>query len=273
MAVPILNDNILEVSNLEVVYKNSVIALRGISLEVPRGKFVAVLGANGAGKTSLIRATTGLLFVHDGAIRDGEILLEGKPAHRMNSTQVVKSGVSQVPEGRMLFASLTVEENLLMGAMVRKDRAAIAEDLEMIYDTLPAVIRDRRKQEARWLSGGEQQMVAVGRALMAKPRLLICDELSLGLAPQIVESLFNLLVGLNQREGLAILMIEQNARMALEHADYGYILETGRVMLDGPAAELRENEDVKEFYLGGHDEATAAYASVKHYKKRKKWLA
>ena len=268
-----MKDNILEVSNLEVVYKNSVIALRGISLEIPRGTFIAVLGANGAGKTSLIRATTGLLFVHDGAIRDGEIILNGKPAHRMNSTQVVKAGVSQVPEGRMLFPTLTVEENLLMGAMTRKDKAAIAEDLERMYETLPQVIRDRRKQEARWLSGGEQQMVAVGRALMAKPTLLICDELSLGLAPQIVESLFNLLVSLNRSEGLAVMMIEQNARMALEHADYGYILETGRVMLDGPAADLRENEDVKEFYLGGHDEASQAYATVKHYKKRKKWLA
>ncbi|GIU93340.1 MAG: ABC transporter ATP-binding protein [Acidimicrobiia bacterium] len=273
MAVPVLKSApVLEVANLEVVYKNAVIALRGVSLTVAEGQVVAVLGANGAGKTTLVRAITGLLFVHDGAIRDGAILLRGEDLGRMSCAQIVSRGVCQVPEGRMLFPSLTVEENLKMGSMTRRDRAGISQDLERIYELFP-ILGDRRRQEARWLSGGEQQMVAVGRALMARPRLLICDELSLGLAPQIVETLFEMLARLNREDGLSVLLIEQNARMALEYAAYGYILETGRVVLDGPAPQLRDNEDVQEFYLGGGEHVSISYSAIKHYKRRKRWLS
>lgn len=273
MAVPVLKSApVLEVANLEVVYKNAVIALRGVSLTVAEGQVVAVLGANGAGKTTLVRAITGLLFVHDGAIRDGAILLRGEDLGSMSCAQIVSRGVCQVPEGRMLFPSLTVEENLKMGSMTRRDRAGISQDLERIYELFP-ILGDRRRQEARWLSGGEQQMVAVGRALMARPRLLICDELSLGLAPQIVETLFEMLARLNREDGLSVLLIEQNARMALEYAAYGYILETGRVVLDGPAPQLRDNEDVQEFYLGGGEHVSISYSAIKHYKRRKRWLS
>ena len=276
MAVQVLSDadaaeKALEVTNLEVVYNDSVIGLRGISLEMGPGGFTTVLGSNGAGKTTLVRAISGLLFVHRGSIRDGEIRLGGKVSNNWRSAHVVKSGVCQVPEGRMLFPTLTVEENLRIGASTRSDRSAINEDLERMWDLFPQLV-GRKRDEAGWLSGGEQQMVAVGRALMARPRMLICDELSLGLAPQIVHTLFELLKTLNQEDGVAVLLIEQNARLALEYADYGYILETGRVVLDGASDRLRNNEDVQEFYLGGGGEAQEAYQAIKHYKKRKRWL-
>jgi branched-chain amino acid transport system ATP-binding protein len=274
MAVPILEnqtEHILDVNNLEVVYNDAVAGVRGVSLEVPTGGFVCVLGSNGAGKTTLIRAVTGLLFVHEAVIREGEIRLNGRVTNTLSSSQIVKEGVCQVPEGRMLFPTLTVEENLRVGASTRKN-GGVGDDLERMWDLFP-LIADRRKAQAGWLSGGEQQMVAIGRALMARPKLLICDELSLGLAPQIIHTLFDLLRRLNQEEGLSVLMIEQNARMALEYSHYGYILETGRVVLDGPSKDLKENEDVKEFYLGGHGETQQAYRAIKHYKKRKRWLS
>ncbi len=275
MAVPILNEptpNILEASNVEVVYNDSVVALRGVSVEVRKGGITTVLGANGAGKTTLVRTVTGLLFVHKGKIREGEIRLNGKRVNSWSSNKIVKAGVCQVPEGRMLFPTLSVEENLMVGASTRRDRGQIQDDLLRMYELFP-LIADRRKANAGLLSGGEQQMVAVARSLMSNPSLLVCDELSLGLAPQITRTLFDLLRRLNTEQGVSILLIEQNARMALEYADYGYILETGRVVLDGTAASLRENEDVQEFYLGGSAEAQAAYQSIKHYKKRKRWLS
>jgi branched-chain amino acid transport system ATP-binding protein len=277
MAVPVLDDaaemagGLLDVSNVEVVYSDSVVALRGVSLSVPEGGFVSVLGTNGAGKTTLVRAVTALLFVHDAKIREGEIHLRGERISGSPSDVIVKKGVCQVPEGRMLFPTLTVEENLRVGASSRRDRSEINADLEKMFDLFPQ-IADRRADEAGWLSGGEQQMVAVGRALMARPALLICDELSLGLAPQIVHTLFELLRRVNEDDGTSVLLIEQNARMALEYSHYGYILETGRVVLDGPSDKLKENEDVQEFYLGGSGEAHEAYEVIKHYKKRKRWL-
>ena len=278
MAVPLLNeetqavgDSLLEVANVEVVYNDSVVALRGVSLSVPEQGFVSVLGTNGAGKTSLIRAVTSLLFVHKGKVREGEVRLRGERISGLASDQIVKRGICQVPEGRMLFPSLTVEENLKVGASARSDGVGINDDLERVFELFP-LIADRRKAQAGWLSGGEQQMVAVGRALMARPSLLICDELSLGLAPQIVHLLFELLARINAEDGTSILLIEQNARMALQYSRYGYILETGRVVLDGPSDVLEANEDVQEFYLGGAGEAAEAYAAIKHYKKRKRWL-
>jgi branched-chain amino acid transport system ATP-binding protein len=277
MAVPVLSesagtaDGLLEVANVEVVYNDSIVALRGVSLTVPEGGFVSVLGTNGAGKTTLIRAITSLLFVHKAKITEGEIHLKGKRISGAPSDVIVKGGICQVPEGRMLFPSLTVEENLRVGASSRRDRSGINADIERTFNLFPQ-IADRRKDEAGWLSGGEQQMVAVGRALMARPKLLICDELSLGLAPQIVQLLFDMLRRVNERDGTSVLLIEQNARMALEYSRYGYILETGRVVLDGPSDVLRANEDVQEFYLGGSGEAKEAYEAIKHYKKRKRWL-
>jgi branched-chain amino acid transport system ATP-binding protein len=266
-----VSDLILDVTNLEVVYNDSIVALRGVSLGVPTGGFVAVLGANGAGKTTLVRAITSLMFVHQAKIRDGEIYLKGKRISGSPSNAIVKAGICQVPEGRMLFPTLSVDENLLVGATTRRDRPGIAEDLERVYDLFPQ-IAGRRADDAGWLSGGEQQMVAVGRALMARPELLILDELSLGLAPQAVHLLFELLKQINTEDGTSILLIEQNARMALEYSDYAYILETGRVVLDGPSDVLENNEDVREFYLGGSSEAKEAYEVIKHYKKRKRWL-
>jgi branched-chain amino acid transport system ATP-binding protein len=262
---------ILDVKNLEVVYNDSIVALRGVSLGVPIGGFVAVLGANGAGKTTLVRAVTSLMFAHKAKIRDGEIYLKGNRISGSPSSAIVKAGICQVPEGRMLFPTLSVDENLLVGATTRRDRQGIAEDLERVYDLFPQ-IAGRRKDEAGWLSGGEQQMVAVGRALMARPDLLILDELSLGLAPQAVHMLFELLKRINKEDGTSILLIEQNARMALAYSEYAYILETGRIVLDGPSDVLEQNEDVKEFYLGGSSEAKEAYEVIKHYKKRKRWL-
>ena len=277
MAVPILNEStesaggLLDVSNLEVVYNESVVALRGVSISVPEGGFVSVLGTNGAGKTTLIRAITSLLFVHKGKIREGEIVLRGDRIAGSPSDKIVKAGICQVPEGRMLFPSLTVEENLRIGSSSRRDRAEINADIERMFELFPQ-IASRRKDVAGWLSGGEQQMVAVGRALMARPDLLICDELSLGLAPQIVHTLFELLSRVNEEDGTSVLLIEQNARMALQYSKYAYILETGRVVLDGQSDVLSDNEDVQEFYLGGAGEAADAYATIKHYKKRKRWL-
>ena len=275
MAVPVLNERgtapSLEVTNLEVTYKGSVVGLRGVTVEVKPGSFTAVLGSNGAGKTTLVRAVTGLLFVHQAQIREGDIFIGGEHSNGWTSDQIVKAGVCQVPEGRMLFPTLSVEENLRVGASTRKDRAEINNDIERMWETFPQLY-SRREEEAGWLSGGEQQMVAIGRALMARPRLLVCDELSLGLAPQITHTLFELIRSLNSDQGMGVLMIEQNARLALQYSDYGYILETGRVVLDGPSASLRENEDVQEFYLGGGADSDS-YRDIKHYKKRKRWLA
>ncbi len=251
----------LSVEALEVVYSGSVVGLDGVSIEVPAGKIVSVLGANGAGKTTLVRAITGLLFVHDGLIRDGRIRYGDVDLRGASATNTVKSGIAQVPEGRMLFSGLTVEENLRCGAATRTDSDGIAEDLESVFQQFPR-LEERRNQVAGYLSGGEQQMVAVGRALMARPSLLICDELSLGLAPLIVLEIFDRLVKLNEEQGLSILVIEQNVRVALARSHYAYVFETGKVVAEGDSAALSNDPFVQEAYLGGAGDAREAYERI-----------
>lgn len=251
----------LRVSGLEVVYNKAVTALSGVSIDVPPGAFVTVLGANGAGKTTLVRAITGLLFAHDGAIRDGTATYDGLDLTAGDSSAAVRRGICQVPEGRMLFPRLTVEENLRVGAATRRDRAAIGADVDQVFDLFPN-LAGRRSDKAGFLSGGEQQMVAVGRALVSRPRLLICDELSLGLAPMIVRDLFSLLSDLNRDDGLSVLVIEQNARVALAHSTYGYVLETGRLAAEGRSHDLANDSHIQETYLGGGGEAREAYDAV-----------
>ncbi len=250
----------LSVHNLEVVYAGAVVGLSGVSIEVPSGRIVSVLGANGAGKTTLVRAITSLLFNHDGRIRDGRIDYGGKDLVGSSAGAIVRSGICQVPEGRMLFPRLTVDENLRCGAATRRDKE-VAEDLDRIYTQFPR-LAERNRQFAGYLSGGEQQMVAVGRALMARPKLLICDELSLGLAPMIVEDLFGHLRQLNSDLGTSVLVIEQNARVALASSHYGYVLETGRVVIEGESQELEQDDFVQEFYLGGAGDARESYERI-----------
>ena len=260
-ADPAATDQGLVVQGLAVDYSGSVIALDGVSMAVPPGGFVSVLGANGAGKTTLVRAITNLLFVHDGRISQGTITLDGQPLQAAGARKVVRAGVCQVPEGRMLFPRLTVEENLRVGAASRTDGDGIDADVERMFELFPQLVQ-RRGDRAGYLSGGEQQMIAVGRALMARPSLLICDELSLGLAPLIVRDLFELLSRLNEEDGMGVLVIEQNARVALSHSRYGYVLETGRVVVEGTSADLRDDGYVQEYYLGGAGEAKEAYEAV-----------
>lgn len=250
----------LVVSNLHVHY-GGVIALNGVDLTVPRGAFVSVLGANGAGKTTLVRSITGLLYLHKGRVVDGSIELDGMSVLGQKSATIVRAGVAQVPEGRKLFPNLTVEENLLCGAATRTDTDDIDKALAEVYELFPQVER-LNHQTAGLLSGGEQQMVAVGRALMSRPSLLVCDELSLGLAPKIVHQLFELLTTINQEQGTSVLVIEQNARLALQHATDAFVLDLGEVLLEGKAADLREDATVQELYLGGGGEAREAYASI-----------
>jgi branched-chain amino acid transport system ATP-binding protein len=256
----------LRVQNLEVVYDDVMLVLRGVSLQVPPGRIVALLGANGAGKTTLLRALSGLLGVHDGAITKGAVTLDDKPIHRLRPAAVVRRGVSQVMEGRRTFAELTVEENLRLGAHTRpKGRA---EAMDRMYSLFP-VLAQRRGSTAGYLSGGEQQMLAMGRALMSDPAYLLLDEPSLGLAPRLVEQVRDLIVQIN-RAGTGVLLVEQNATMALSIAEHGYVLETGKVVLDKPAAELLADDDIREFYLG---RAERSFRDVKHYKRRKRWLS
>jgi branched-chain amino acid transport system ATP-binding protein len=261
----------LEVSNLEVVYDDVVLVLRGVSLQVPDGKIVALLGANGAGKTTLLRAISGLLDVHEGEVTKGTILLDGEPIHEMNADKVVAAGIKQAMEGRRIFAEFTVDENLRVGA--HTDTSKIKENTERVYDLFP-VLRDRRKATAGYLSGGEQTMLSMGRALMSNPRYLLLDEPSLGLAPQLVENIRDLIVEINN-QGVTVLLVEQNASMALGVAEHGYVMETGKVVMDKPAKELLEDDDVKEFYLGVVDDegSSKSFKDVKHYKRRKRWLS
>lgn len=251
-------DDGLHVRGVEVAYGN-VVALRGVTVHVPPGGFVSVLGANGAGKTTLVRSITGLLGLHRGRISGGSVVLDGRELSGLSSRDIVKSGIAQVPEGRKLFPRLTVEENLLCGAATRKDRHEINENIERVFTLFPRVA-ERRRQPAGQLSGGEQQMVAVGRALMAQPRYLICDELSLGLAPLIVSQLFELLTEVSA-DGVGVLVIEQNANLALQHTRHGYVIEVGRVVLEGPSSELRDNQLVQDLYLGA-GEGTADFAAA-----------
>jgi len=266
-------DAILTVNNIEVIYDHVILVLKGVSLDVPKGGIVALLGANGAGKTTTLKAISNLLQSERGDVTKGSIVFEGKEVQNLSPNQLVRRGCVQVMEGRHCFGHLTIEENLLTGAFTRKDgRAAIASDLEMIYNYFPR-LRDRRTSMAGYTSGGEQQMCAIGRAMMSRPKMILLDEPSMGLAPQIVEEIFGIVESLNEKEGVSFLLAEQNTFMALRFARYGYILENGRVVMDGDAKSLIENEDVKEFYLGIADGKRKSFREGKHYKRRKRWLA
>ena len=262
----------LSVNNIEVVYDHVVLVLKGVSLAVPEGAIVALLGANGAGKTTTLKAISNLLRAERGAVTKGSITFYGEAVHELSPNELVRRGCIQVMEGRHCFAHLTIEENLLTGAFTRRDgRAAIQRDLELVYGYFPR-LKERRRSLAGYTSGGEQQMCAIGRALMARPRLILLDEPSMGLAPQLVEEIFEIVDRLNREEKVTFLVAEQNTSLALRHASYGYILENGRVVLDGPAAALRDNEDVKEFYLGLSGSGRKSFRDIKSYKRRKRWL-
>jgi len=263
----------LSVNNIEVVYSSVILVLKGVSLSVPKGGIVALLGANGAGKTTTLKAISNLLHAERGEVTKGAIEFDGEQVHRLSPNALVQRGCIQVMEGRRCFAHLTVEENLLTGAFTRRDgKAAVARDLELVYSYFPR-LKERRESTAGYTSGGEQQMCAVGRALMSRPKMILLDEPSMGLAPQIVEEIFEIVKDLNGKEGVSFLLAEQNTNMALKYASYGYILENGRVVMDGEAKALRENEDVKEFYLGVAEGKRKSFRDVKHYKRRKRWLA
>ena len=263
----------LEVANLEVVYNEVILVLRGLSIEVPDGQIVALLGANGAGKTTTTRAITGLLDVHEGKITKGTVTLAGDRIDDLEPSQIVRSGITQVMEGRRVFAELTVDENLVTGGITNTARASITAAHDRVMTMFP-VLADRRTAIAGYLSGGEQQMLAIGRALMSNPKLLLLDEPSLGLAPKLVAQIRDTIVEIN-RSGTSVLLIEQNANMALSIADYGYIMETGKIVMDGEAAKLLKDEDVQEFYLGLHGDGgdRKSFREVKHYKRRKRWLS
>jgi branched-chain amino acid transport system ATP-binding protein len=264
---------ILSVNNIEVIYDHVILVLKGVSLAVPRGGIVAILGANGAGKTTTLKAISNLIHAERGEVTKGSIAFDGERVDRLSPNELVRRGCIQVLEGRHCFGHLTIEENLLTGAFTRREgNAAIRRDLEMIYAYFPR-LKQRRSAMAGYTSGGEQQMCAIGRAMMSKPKMILLDEPSMGLAPQIVEEIFEIVRRLNASEGVSFLLAEQNTHMALKYATYGYILETGRVVMDGPAAMLRENEDVKEFYLGVAEGSRRSFRQVKSYKRRKRWLA
>ncbi|HUI96442.1 MAG TPA: ABC transporter ATP-binding protein [Xanthobacteraceae bacterium] len=264
---------ILALNNVEVVYDRVILVLKGVSLAVPRGAIVALLGANGAGKTTTLKAISNLLGAERGEVTKGTIVFDGTPVHALSPNALVRQGCIQVMEGRHCFAHLTVEENLLTGAFTRRDGgAAIRADLERVYAYFPR-LRERRAALAGYTSGGEQQMCALGRALMSRPKMILLDEPSMGLAPQIVAEIFDIVRDLNAREGVSFLLAEQNTNMALKYAGYGYILENGRVVMDGEASALAQNEDVKEFYLGIAEGKRKSFRDVKHYKRRKRWLA
>ena len=264
----------LEVANLEVVYNEVVLVLRGLSIEVPDGQIVALLGGNGAGKTTTLRAISGLLGVHEGVATKGAISWNGDEITAENPADIVRSGITQVMEGRRVFAEITVDENLQTGGFTNNDKESVQEAYDRTMELFP-VLHDRRSSLAGYLSGGEQQMLAIGRAMMADPKLLILDEPSLGLAPLLVEQIRDIVVDIN-KSGVSVLLIEQNAAMALSIADYGYIMENGKIVLDDEAAKLREDEDVQEFYLGLHTDESGerkSFKDVKHYKRRNRWLS
>jgi len=264
---------ILNLNNIEVIYDHVILVLRGVYLQVPKGDIVAILGANGAGKTTTLKAISNLLRAERGEVTKGNINYQGEEIQALSPNELVKRGVIQVMEGRHCFEHLTVEENLLTGAYTRgSDRAGIAEDLELVYNYFPR-LKERSGSLTGYISGGEQQMTAIGRALMARPTLILLDEPSMGLAPQLVEEIFQIVRRLNQEQGVSFLLAEQNASIALRYSDYGYVLENGRVVLDGVASDLSENEDVKEFYLGFSGGDRKSFRDVKHYRRRKRWLA
>ncbi len=264
---------LLSVNNIEVIYNHVILVLKGVSLDVPEGSIVALLGGNGAGKSTTLKAISNLLASERGDVTKGSVEFRGERVDQLTPDALVKRGVVQVMEGRHCFGHLTVEENLLTGAYTRKaSRAEIAQDLEKVYHYFPR-LKVRRQSQAGYTSGGEQQMVAVGRALMARPSMILLDEPSMGLAPQIVEEIFEIVKDLNQKERVSFLLAEQNTMVALRYANFGYILENGRVVMDGAADELASNEDVKEFYLGLGGDGRKSFREVKHYRRRKRWLA
>ena len=266
-------ETLLQVNNIEVIYNHVILVLKGVSLSVPKGGITALLGANGAGKTTTLKAISNLLRGERGEVTKGSISFNNETVHNLSPNDLVRRGCIQVMEGRHCFGHLTIEENLMTGAYTRGDgRGAIASDLEMVYSYFPR-LKERRRSQAGYTSGGEQQMCAIGRALMSRPSMILLDEPSMGLAPQLVEEIFRIVHDLNANEGVSILLAEQNTNVALKYATYGYILESGRVVMDGAASELRENEDVKEFYLGVGGEGRKSFRDVKHYKRRKRWLA
>ena len=273
-----LDDNsnsevLLELNNIEVIYNHVILVLKGVSLTVRKGGITALLGGNGVGKTTTLKAISNLLRSERGEVTKGSINYRGEEIQESNPSDLVRSGVIQVMEGRHCFEHLTVEENLLTGAYTRLEgKGAISADLEMVYTYFPR-LKQRRKSQAGYTSGGEQQMCAIGRALMSKPETVLLDEPSMGLAPQLVEEIFNIVKDLNQKEGVSFLLAEQNTNVALRFADFGYILENGRVVMDGPAAELRENPDVKEFYLGVSDDGRKSFRDTRSYRRRKRWLS
>jgi branched-chain amino acid transport system ATP-binding protein len=270
---PEIADAILSVKNIEVIYDRVILVLKGVSLDVPRGGIVALLGANGAGKSTTLKAISNLLHGERGTVNKGTIVFDGTEAHNRSPSELVRRGCIQVMEGRHCFGHLTVEDNLMTGAFTRRDgKAAIRGDLDMVYEYFPR-LKVRRQGQAGYTSGGEQQMVAIGRALMSRPKMILLDEPSMGLAPQLVEEIFEIVRKLNEEQGVSFLLAEQNTNIALRYAKYGYILESGRIVLDGEAHALRENEDVKEFYLGIGGEGRRSFKNVKHYKRRKRWLS
>jgi branched-chain amino acid transport system ATP-binding protein len=264
---------LLTVNNIEVIYDHVILVLKGVSLTVPEGGIVALLGANGAGKSTTLKAISGLLRTERGEVTKGTIELDGAPIHRQGSADVVRRGIVQVMEGRRVFEHLTVEENLLAGAYSRRNGHTVRAELDRVYEYFPR-LRDRRAVRAGYISGGEQQMLAIGRALMARPRLMLLDEPSMGLAPMLVKEIFEIVARLNREERVSVLLAEQNATIALRYAQYGYVMENGRIVLDGDAATISQNEDIKEFYLGltGVGQRKS-YRDVKHYRRRKRWLS
>jgi branched-chain amino acid transport system ATP-binding protein len=263
---------VLNVNGIEVIYNHVILVLKGVSLQVPEGRIVAILGGNGAGKTTTLRAISNLLQGERGEVTKGSIELRGERIENLSPADLVQRGVVQVMEGRHCFAHLTIEENLLTGAYTRKSKTEVAANLEKVYNYFPR-LKTRRSSQAAYTSGGEQQMCAIGRALMANPSMVLLDEPSMGLAPQIVEEVFNIVKDLNEKEKVTFLIAEQNTNMALKYADYGYIMESGRVVMDGIASDLAGNEDVKEFYLGVGGGERKSFKDVKSYKRRKRWLA
>jgi branched-chain amino acid transport system ATP-binding protein len=266
-------ETLLEVNNIEVIYNHVILVLKGVSLKVPKGGITALLGGNGAGKTTTLKAISNLLHSERGEVTKGSIKYRGERVQDLNPSDLVERGVIQVMEGRHCFEHLTVEENLLTGSYTRKDgRGAVAADLDLVYEYFPR-LKERRTSLAGYTSGGEQQMCAIGRALMSRPETILLDEPSMGLAPQLVEQIFGIVKRLNEEQGVTFLLAEQNTNVALRFAHYGYILESGRVVMDGPAAELRENPDVKEFYLGMSEDGRKSFRDVRSYRRRKRWLS
>jgi branched-chain amino acid transport system ATP-binding protein len=263
---------ILKINSIEVKYHEVILVLKGVSIEVPQGGIVALLGANGAGKSTTLKAISGLLKHEDGKVSDGNIVFLGDRIDKKNAEDIAKAGIVQVIEGRRVFEHLTVEQNLVVGAHLRRDRRAVKEGLEMVYHYFPR-LREKRNETAGFISGGEQQMTVVGRALMANPKLMLLDEPSMGLAPMLIKEIFNIITRLHEESKISILLVEQNAKLALSVAPYAYVMENGRIVMDDTAEKLLENPDIKDFYLGLTDLGTRkSFREIKHYKRRKRWL-